>query len=239
MKIIPAIDIIEGRVVRLKKGDYDQKVVYHKDPIEVAKSFEGHGLSYLHLVDLDGAEQGRLVNASILEKICSATQLKVDVGGGIKKEEDLQRALDAGAEQVNIGSLAVKAPEVLTNWMEKYGPEKFILSADVKEGFIAINGWKTLTEISLNDLVESFVKNGLQTVTSTDIARDGMLLGPSLDLYEGLRKKFPSLNCIASGGIRDEADLYALHQRGVYGAIVGRAIYEGTLALDSLKNLSF
>ena len=239
MKIIPAIDIIEGKVVRLKKGDYAQKVVYHSDPVEVAKEFEDHGLSFLHLVDLDGASQGRFINDSILEKICTATQLTVDVGGGIKREEDLKRALESGANQVNIGSLAVKHPEVLGAWMETYGAHKFILSADVKEGFIAINGWKTLTDITLHAFIESFIAKGLQTVTSTDISRDGMLLGPAITLYEEMIERFPQIQCIASGGVKSVEDLHALHALGVHGAIIGKALYEGTLPLDALTHLSF
>lgn len=239
MKIIPAIDIIEGKVVRLKKGDYAQKVVYHSNPVEVAKEFEDNGFSYLHLVDLDGAKEGRFTNDAILQEICIATKLTVDVGGGIKEEEDLKRALGAGATQVNIGSMAVKQPELLGQWMESYGPQKFILSADVKEGFIAINGWKTLTDISLHTFIESFMEKGLQTVTSTDISRDGMLMGPALPLYEELIERFPSIQVIASGGVKGVEDLHALNQLGVHGAIIGKAFYEGALPLDTLKNLSF
>ena len=239
MKVIPAIDIIDGKVVRLKKGDYEQKVVYHSDPVEVAKEFEDHGLKYLHLVDLDGARQGRFTNDSILQKICAATHLTVDVGGGIKHEEDLKRALEAGASQVNIGSLAVKHPEILGEWIEAYGAHKFILSADVKEGFIAINGWKTLTDISLDAFIESFIEKGIQTVTSTDIAKDGMLSGPAIPLYEGIMKSFPHIQCIASGGVKGVEDLEALNKIGVYGAIIGKALYEGTIPLKALTNLSF
>lgn len=238
MKIIPAIDIIDGKVVRLKKGDYAQKVVYHSDPVEVAKEFEDHGVGFLHLVDLDGAKQGQFTNDAILRKICASTNLTVDVGGGIKREEDLKKAFEAGATQVNIGSLAVKHPEVLGEWMEAYGAHKFILSADVKEGFIAINGWKTLTDITLHAFIESFIEHGLKTVTSTDIARDGMLSGPAIPLYTEMMERFPRIQCIASGGVKDVEDLVALKKIGVHGAIIGKALYEGTLPLKALTNLS-
>ena len=234
MRIIPAIDIIEGKAVRLKKGDYAQKTVYHTDPLEVAKSFEGHGLSYLHMVDLDGAKAGKFVNAKILERICSHTELEVDVGGGIKSDEDLHSAFQAGAMQVNIGSLAVKSPQVFSDWIDRYGASRFILSADIKEGFVAINGWKTQTKYSIDALIKLYLEKGLRTVTSTDIAKDGMLAGPSLGLYRHLCKEFPTLEIIASGGIRNLADVAALDAIGCKGAIIGKAIYEGHISLSSL-----
>ncbi|MEM6632371.1 MAG: 1-(5-phosphoribosyl)-5-[(5-phosphoribosylamino)methylideneamino]imidazole-4-carboxamide isomerase [Bacteroidota bacterium] len=234
MKIIPAIDIIDGKAVRLKKGDYSSKTIYHSDPLEVAKSFEAHGLSNLHLVDLDGAREGKVVNRKILERICSQTSLKVDVGGGIKSIEDLEAVFQAGAKQVNIGSMAVKAPDVFSSWLERYGPSRFILSADIKEGFVAINGWKTQTAYTIDRLIALFLGKGLKTVTSTDIAKDGMLAGPSLALYQHLLKQFPSLETIASGGISNLKDLEALKELGCFGAIIGKAIYEGNISLKAL-----
>ena len=234
MKIFPAIDLIDGKCVRLERGDYSRKTEYHSDPVEVAQRFEDNGIRYLHLVDLDGAKQGKLVNIRILEAICSKTRLRVDIGGGIKQVKDLQAAFDAGAAKVNIGSLAVKAPEVLAGWLQQYDPEKFILSADVNQGHIAIHGWQTTTDWNIQDFISHYIPKGIQTVTSTEISRDGMLTGPATELYEELRHSFPQVQLIASGGIRNMEDLATLAEMGMYGAIVGKAIYEGHIQLKEL-----
>ncbi len=236
MRIIPAIDIIDGKCVRLEKGDYSKQTTYHTHPLDVAKSFEDHGISYLHLVDLDGAKAGELTNWKVLEEICSHTNLQVDIGGGIKSEKDVKKALDAGAKQINIGSLAVKSPEILYEWIDMYGPEIIILSADVKDGFIAIHGWQTLTDIKIEDFIQQYAVAGIQFVTCTDISKDGMLEGASTQLYKTLIEKFPDLSFIASGGISSFDDLETLTEVKMYGAIIGKAIYEGLLPLTQLKD---
>ncbi len=235
MRIIPAIDIINGQCVRLEKGDYARQTTYHTDPLEVAKSFEDHGLIYLHLVDLDGAKAGTLKNWKVIEQICTQTNLIVDVGGGIKRYEDVQKALDAGARQINVGSLAVKSPDTVSQWIETLGAEVIILSADVREGYIAIHGWQTLTDIGITDFVQQYALMGIQYIACTDIAKDGMMAGASFGLYESLLASFPDLHLIASGGISSVEDLGRLAQMGMDGAIIGKAIYEGLLPLEQLK----
>ena len=234
LRIIPAIDLIEGKCVRLEKGDYARKTVYRTDPLEVAKEFEDHGLKYLHLVDLDGAKAGQLINLDVVEKICSHTQLKVDVGGGIKTEEDLERAFEAGAQQVNIGSLAVKDPETFSGWLEEFGGEKIILSADVKEKQIAIHGWQETTALHIFDFIEQYIPKGIQTVTCTDISRDGMLSGTSIELYKEIQQQFPDLKLIASGGVASMKDVEQVAELGLFGVIIGKAIYEGKIRVEEL-----
>ena len=234
LRIIPAIDLIEGKCVRLEKGDYARKTVYRTDPLEVAKEFEDHGLKYLHLVDLDGAKAGQLINLDVVEKICSHTQLKVDVGGGIKTEADLRAALNAGAQQVNIGSLAVKDPETFSGWLEEFGGEKIILSADVKEKQIAIHGWQETTALHIFDFIEQYIPKGIQTVTCTDISRDGMLSGTSIELYKEIQQQFPDLKLIASGGVACMKDVEQVAELGLFGVIIGKAIYEGKIRVEEL-----
>lgn len=235
MRIIPAIDIIEGKCVRLEKGDYARKKNYHEDPLEVAKSFEDHGLTYLHLVDLDGARQGEVINWKVLERIASQTQLHIDFGGGVKQEKDLRIVFEAGGRQVNVGSLAVKEPERFTDWLREYGGGKLILSADVREGRIAVSGWQEQTELQVIDFVGRYMERGVQTAVVTDIARDGMLQGPSFDLYRHLLSELPELELVASGGITTLADLDQLQRIGMDGAIIGKAIYEGRISLAELQ----
>lgn len=237
MRIIPAIDLIDGKCVRLEKGDYNRKTEYREDPLEVAKEFEDAGLQYLHLVDLDGAKAGTLLNWKVLERICSNTTLTVDVGGGIKSDEDLRVALECGAKQVNVGSLAVKQPEKFRQWLQEKGGDTMILSADVREGKIAVSGWQEQTEIALEAFIEGFVADGLKTVVTTDISRDGMLTGPSIELYHQLRTEFPELDFVASGGVSNMSDLEALATLGMGGAILGKAIYEGRIKLEELAIL--
>ncbi len=234
MRIIPAIDLIHGKCVRLEKGDYSRKTEYREDPLEVAKEFEDAGLRYLHLVDLDGAKAGRLVNWKVIERICSNTRLIVDVGGGIKSEDDLRIALEAGAAQVNIGSLAVKEPERFRQWLQEKGGELIILSADVRNGLIAISGWQEQTQVSLAEFIGSFLPDGLRTVVTTDISRDGMLTGPSVEMYMEMRSQFSELDLVASGGVSILDDLEVLQEIGMGGAIVGKAIYEGAISLPDL-----
>lgn len=237
MRIIPAIDLINGKCVRLEKGDYNRKTEYREDPLEVAKEFEDAGLQYLHLVDLDGAKAGALLNWKVLERICANTALTVDVGGGIKSDEDLRIALECGAKQVNVGSLAVKQPEKFRQWLQEKGGETMILSADVREGKIAVSGWQEQTEINLQTFIEGFLDDGLKTVVTTDISRDGMLTGPSIELYHQLRTEFPDLDFVASGGVSNLSDLEDLATIGMGGAILGKAIYEGRITLKDLAVL--
>jgi phosphoribosylformimino-5-aminoimidazole carboxamide ribotide isomerase len=236
MRIIPAIDIIGGKCVRLTQGDYGQMKVYREDPLEVAKEFEDADLEYLHLVDLDGAKKGKVVNWEVIEDIQEKTSLKVDFGGGVKTKKEVEQLLELGINQVNVGSLAVKKPDVFTAWMETYGPENFILSADVIDDNVMINGWLESTSLRLIDLAAQFEKKGLEYLCCTDIRTDGTLKGPNLSLYRKLKKRFPNLKIIASGGIGSISDLEELKYINVDGAIIGKAIYENRIKLSELKN---
>jgi phosphoribosylformimino-5-aminoimidazole carboxamide ribotide isomerase len=237
MRIIPAIDIIEGKCVRLSQGNYDRKTVYAEDPVEVAKRFEDAGLAYLHLVDLDGARQGKVTNWKTLEEICNATRLHVDFGGGIKNKSDIRKILETGARQVNLGSIAVKEPEKVNVWVNEFGADKVILSADVRDEQIAIHGWTETSSLSIFDFIREYQTIGIHYVTCTDISTDGMLSGPNLSLYEKLMAKFPGIQLIASGGVSNLEDLRNLKALGIYGAIIGKAIYEGKIQLDELQRL--
>ncbi len=236
MRIIPAIDIIEGRCVRLEQGDYARKKLYGTNPVALAEKLEQQGFRYLHLVDLDGAKAGRPVNLKVLEQIASRTALRIDFGGGVKNTEALEQVFDAGAQQVTAGSIAVKKPETVTRWLERFGPEKIILGADVKEGKVYINGWKTETDWELFPFLEFYLKKGIQTVVCTDIARDGLLQGSAVALYREIVKTFPSLKLIASGGVNSAGDLAALQKAGLDGAIVGKALLENKITMDQIKD---
>ncbi len=238
MQIIPAIDIIDGKCVRLTQGDYDQKTIYHESPLEVAKEFEEAGLQRLHLVDLDGAKAGAVQNWKVLETIAKKTSLQIDFGGGIKTEADLQKVFDAGANFATIGSLAVKNPEIFSNWLQKYGPEKFLLGADVKGEMIAVSGWLETSEELVYDFIQQYLDKGIQQLFCTDISKDGKLEGPSINLYKEIIRKFPSLYFIASGGVANVDDLYQLKEIGCKGAIVGKAIYEGRITLQELAKVN-
>ncbi len=238
MQIIPAIDIIDGKCVRLTQGDYDQKTIYHESPLEVAKEFEEAGLQRLHLVDLDGAKAGAVQNWKVLETIAKKTFLQIDFGGGIKTEADLQKVFDAGANFATIGSLAVKNPEIFSNWLQKYGPEKFLLGADVKGEMIAVSGWLETSEELVYDFIQQYLDKGIQQLFCTDISKDGKLEGPSINLYKEIIRKFPSLYFIASGGVANVDDLYQLKEIGCKGAIVGKAIYEGRITLQELAKVN-
>src|ERR1041385_3069018 len=229
--IIPAIDVIDGKCVRLSQGDYNKKTVYNEDPLEVAKQFEDIGISRLHLVDLDGAKKGEVVNFKVLDKIANNTDLKIDFGGGIKNNETIQSVFDAGADMATLGSIAVKDPELFFAWIKKYGSRKILLGADVKEDKVAISGWLEDTDINIFDLLKNSIVNGLTQAFATDISKDGMLQGPSIELYKRLLLNFPDLSLTASGGIASIEDVYRLQEIGCNGAIVGKALYENKITV--------
>jgi len=234
MDIIPAIDIIGGACVRLSQGDYALKKEYASDPLEMAKRFEDHGLERLHLVDLEGAKGGTIVNLQSLERIASNTRLIIDFGGGIKKSEDLRDAFNAGASMVTCGSIAASDPALVESWLALYGADKLILGADAKSGMIATHGWLETTALEVGPFIDSYLAKGFFRVICTDIALDGMLSGPSFALYDELLSCRPSLHLIASGGIASIEDVYALHKGGLGGAIIGKALYEGAITLEAL-----
>lgn len=236
MRIIPAIDIIDGKCVRLTQGDYAQKKVYNEDPLAVARSFEDAGLKYLHLVDLDGAKAGAVKNWAVVKNITSGTQLQVDFGGGIKKEDDIVRLLEHGIKQVNLGSIAIKDPELVFGWIEKFGAERIILSADVKDELVQISGWQENASVSIRDFVSGFEQHGIQYITCTDITTDGMLGGPNEALYKKLTGQFPRMKWIASGGVSSVKDIENLRALAMDGVIIGKAIYEGKIALQELMS---
>ncbi|MBX2876131.1 MAG: 1-(5-phosphoribosyl)-5-[(5-phosphoribosylamino)methylideneamino]imidazole-4-carboxamide isomerase [Saprospiraceae bacterium] len=236
MYIIPAIDIIDGKCVRLTQGDYAQKKVYNEDPLEVAKQYEDIGLNRLHLVDLDGAKAKRIINYRVLEKIASQTQLTIDFGGGLKSDEDVRIAFESGAAQITGGTIAVKDEPTFLRWLEKYGTERIILGADVKEGFIAVSGWQEKSELELVPFIQKYTVNGIQYIICTDIAKDGLLKGSSVELYRDLLAQFPEAKLIASGGVTTMDELNELREMGCYGAIIGKAIYEGKLQLQDLRD---
>lgn len=238
MQIIPAIDIIDGKCVRLTEGDYNQKKIYNEQPLEVAKAFEDAGLVRLHLVDLDGAKAGAVKNWKVLETIAGKTSLVIDFGGGIKKEEDVKVVFNSGAALATIGSLAVKNETEFVNWLLQFGADKFLLGADVKNEKIAVGGWLETTDIWIYDFMAKYIHHGVQQIFCTDVSKDGKLEGPSLDLYKNIVSKFPDLYFIASGGVSNMDDLYALRETGCKGAIVGKAIYEGRITMDELKRFS-
>ena len=237
MEIIPAIDIIEGKCVRLTQGDYNQKKIYNEHPLEVAKQFEDAGLQRLHLVDLDGAKAGAVKNWKVLESIAAKTALKIDFGGGIKKEDDITIVFNSGAAYATIGSLAVKEESVFVQWLQQYGADKFLLGADVKDEKIAVGGWLETTGIWIYDFIEKYIDHGVKQIFCTDISKDGKLEGPSFDLYKNIVQKFPKLHFIASGGVSSMDDLYALQNIGCQAAIIGKAIYEGRVQIRDLIKL--
>jgi phosphoribosylformimino-5-aminoimidazole carboxamide ribotide isomerase len=234
MRIIPAIDIIDGKCVRLSQGDYALKTVYNENPLEVAKMFEDAGILHLHLVDLDGAKARKIVNRTVLETIASQTKLKVDFGGGISTEEQVRIALDAGALQVTCGSIAGKDPLAFLHWLEIFGNERLILGADAKNRMIAVAGWEESTASDVITFIQNYQSKGVGYCISTDIAKDGMLQGPAFELYQEILAACPGLNLIASGGVTTIADIDRLAAEGLEGAIVGKAIYEGRITLQEL-----
>ena len=235
IEIIPAIDIIDGKCVRLTQGDYSQKTVYNEDPVEIAKMFEDAGIKRLHTVDLDGARSTHVVNTRVIERIATHTNLTIDFGGGIKSDEDLRKAFDAGAQMVTIGSVAVKEPELFASWVETYGGDKIILGADVKNGYISISGWLEEGEQKLMDFICHHTKNGIHNVLCTDISRDGMLQGPAIELYKDIMAHYPTLHLIASGGVSCINDIERLNDAGIPAVVFGKAIYEGRIKLKELE----
>ncbi|RUT68777.1 1-(5-phosphoribosyl)-5-[(5-phosphoribosylamino)methylideneamino]imidazole-4-carboxamide isomerase [Flavobacterium cupreum] len=246
MRIIPAIDIIDGKCVRLSKGDYNTKIIYNENPLEVAKSFEAHGIEYLHLVDLDGAKSSKIVNYKILEQIATQTSLQIDFGGGLKSDDDLRIAFESGASQITGGSIAVKNRTIFEKWIAEYGSDKIILGADAKEEKVAISGWLEDSDEDLIPFIKEYMNKGIQYVICTDIAKDGMLEGPSFDLYEKILDQATiitddktitkKVRLIASGGISTFDELPKLAELGCEGTIIGKAIYEGRISLKQLEN---
>ncbi|HNP18595.1 MAG TPA: 1-(5-phosphoribosyl)-5-[(5-phosphoribosylamino)methylideneamino]imidazole-4-carboxamide isomerase [Fulvivirga sp.] len=236
MRIIPAIDIIDGKCVRLSKGDYNTKKVYNKNPLEVAKTFEDHGITYLHLVDLDGAKSQHIVNHHVLESICNGTNLKVDFGGGLKSDEDLRIAFESGANQITGGSIAVKKSATFKEWLSKYGCEKIILGADCNNRKIATSGWLETSELDVVDFIKQYEQEGVSYVICTDITKDGMLQGTSNELYKEIMTE-TKVKLIASGGVSTIDDLIQLKEMGCEGAIIGKAFYEGRITLAQLREL--
>jgi phosphoribosylformimino-5-aminoimidazole carboxamide ribotide isomerase len=238
MQIIPAIDLIGGKCVRLSQGDYSSKKEYHDDPLEMAKRFEGVGIRRLHLVDLDGAKAKKIVNADVLQRICAGTSLQVDFGGGIQADEELEKAFELGAKQVTGGSIAVKGRELFEFWITKYGSSKIILGADAKDRKIAVGGWEETTSVDLIPFIKDYVAKGISYVICTDVAKDGLLQGPSTELYREILQEIPGVKLIASGGVSSVKDLEELEKVGVYGTIVGKAYYEGRVTLEELAALN-
>ncbi len=235
IKIIPAIDLIDGKCVRLTKGDYSQKKIYNENPIEVAKGFESIGIKYLHLVDLDGAKAKQVINWKVLESIAKETSLVVDFGGGIRSEGDLQIAFESGASKITAGSIAVKSKETVKDWLSKYGSEKIILGADTINGIISINAWSEKTELPLIDFIKEYHGLGFIETIVTDISKDGVLTGPAFKLYKNIKDEVPDISLVASGGVSNIADVDKLNEMKIDSVIIGKAIYEGRIKLDELK----
>jgi len=235
MRIIPAIDIMDGQCVRLSKGDFSDKTVYAKNPVNLAKTFEDAGVKYLHVVDLDGAKSSKIVNLKVLENITSQTNLIVDFGGGIKTDADISDVFSSGATRVNIGSLAVQDRDLFLSWVSRYGTDKIILGADVNNEKIAISGWKEKTSIEIIPFLQSYHEKGVYNIVCTDIQKDGMLSGSSIQLYEKILTFFPNIKLVASGGVVDTEEIDQLIGLGVDGIIIGKALYENKLTLKDLK----
>ena len=238
MQIIPAIDIIEGKCVRLTEGDYAQKTIYNENPLEVAKAFEAVGIQRLHLVDLDGAKAGAVKNWKVLESIAVNTKLVIDFGGGIKTDNDVAHVFERGASLATIGSIAVANPTLFLSWVNRYGAEKFFLGADVKDNLIAVNGWMQISTITIESFLTDYLAHGITNIFCTDVSKDGRLEGPSIKLYQSLIQLFPNLKLVASGGVSSLQDLEALDAIGCAGAIVGKAIYENRISLASLQHFN-
>ncbi|MDG5799716.1 1-(5-phosphoribosyl)-5-[(5-phosphoribosylamino)methylideneamino]imidazole-4-carboxamide isomerase [Marinilabiliaceae bacterium ANBcel2] len=236
IEIVPAIDIIDKKCVRLQKGDYNTKKVYSSNPVDVAKSFENHGITRLHVVDLDGAKAGKIINYDVLSEIATNTSLIIDFGGGVKTVEDLIIAFDSGAKMVTGGSIAVKNRPEFVSWLDKYGGGKIILGADVRDKKIAVSGWTETSDIDLFDFLTGYINSGVTQAVCTDISKDGMLQGPSLSLYSDIMQRFPELYLIASGGVSCMKDIYQLQKIGIPAVIFGKALYEGKVSLKEIEN---
>ncbi len=235
MDIIPAIDIINGKCVRLTQGDFNQQKQYNENPLEVAQLFENVGFKRLHLVDLDGARQKKIINHKVLENIAKHTKLKIDFGGGVQSDDDIKLAFDSGAAQVTGGSIAIRQPNLFEKWLQQYGEERIILGADVKDSKIVISGWQETSDVSISSFIQRYWQKGVKYVICTDVSKDGMLAGASLELYRQLRQDLPHVHLIASGGVSSLQDLIDLKNIGMKGAIVGKAIYEHKINLEELK----
>jgi len=235
MYIIPALDLMDGRLVRLRQGDFEQKTVYPPDPLDLARDLEASGIKRLHVVDLDGAREGRPVNLRILEQIASRTRLSIDYGGGLRSIPALRQVWDAGADMFAVGSVAVMAPDEFRAWVEKFGPDKFLVGADVRDRKVAVHGWQSQTEMDIMQLLERLQHLEIRHVSVTDIERDGEMNGPAFDLYRDIRKQFPNVNLVATGGISSVADLENLQALGCHGAVVGKAFFEGEIPLQYFK----
>ena len=238
MEIIPAIDIIDGKCVRLTKGDYTQKKIYNENPTEVAKEFEDAGIKRLHVVDLDGAKQGKVINLKVLESIAAATELIIDFGGGVKKIADVSDILNAGGDIVTIGSLAVKQPQILEEWLMEFGADKFLIGADVLDEKIKISGWLEDSGLNIFDFIGKLLSLGTTHIFCTDISKDGAMEGPSIDLYKKIMEQHPEINLIASGGVSNFDDVLHLKEIGCGGAIIGKAIYEGKISIKQLSTFN-
>jgi phosphoribosylformimino-5-aminoimidazole carboxamide ribotide isomerase len=235
IELIPAIDIIDGKCVRLSQGDYNTQKVYNESPLEVAKEFEANGIRRLHVVDLDGAKSSHIVNYKVLDLLAGHTSLTIDFGGGIKTDEDLTIAFEYGAQMVTLGSIAVKNPDLFKSWLHKFGAEKIILGADVKDNRISVNGWKEESQQELLPFLDGYTQEGIRKVLCTDISRDGMLQGPSIDLYKQIMAQFPDMHLIASGGVSGLDDIIRLDEAGIPAVVFGKALYEGRITLKDLK----
>ena len=235
IRIIPAIDIIDGNCVRLSEGDFNTKKVYYKDPLDVAKMFEDNSVKFLHMVDLDGARQKKIVNYKILERIAGGTSLNIDFGGGVQSDEDIHIAFDCGADAITAGSIMIENEQMALDWLKEFGPEKIILGADIKEGAIAISGWQEKSELELLPFLEKQMDSGFRTTICTEVSKDGMLNGPAFELYKEIREKLPELFLIASGGISTMDDIEHLNRMDINGVVIGKAIYEGKVTLKDLE----
>ena len=235
MEIIPAIDLINGKCVRLTEGDYSRKTEYALSPLEIAKQYQNHGIKRLHLVDLDGAKQGKVVNWQIAEQLALHTDLVIDFGGGVKTAAEVERIIDLGIEYVVVGSVAAKQPEVFADWIVRFGPNRFMLGADVRNEMIMVSGWLEKSSLSLMPFLETQINQGINNVFCTDISKDGKLEGPAVDLYRKIKVAFPAFNLIASGGVSSMDDIHALAKAGCNGVIIGKAIYEGRISIQDLE----
>ena len=236
IELIPAIDIIEGKCVRLTKGEYSSQKTYSENPLEIAKQLEDIGVKRLHMVDLDGAKSKHIVNHKVLETIANSTSLKIDFGGGIKSDADIHTAFDSGASLVKIGSVASTSPELFMSWIDKYGTDKIILGADVRNGMISINGWKEDSQYSLFDFLDKYIEAGIINILCTEISRDGMLEGPATDLYKEIMQRYPNINLIASGGISCMKDIEVLDDNGIPSVVFGKAMYEERISMADIRN---
>lgn len=235
IRIIPAIDIIDGNCVRLSEGDFDTKKVYYKDPLDVAKMFEDNGVKFLHMVDLDGARRKKIINYKVLERVAGGTSLTIDFGGGVQSDQDINIAFNSGAYAITAGSIMIKNEELALKWLDQFGPEKIILGADVKDGAIAISGWQEKSNLELLPFLEKQQKRGFKSTICTDVSKDGLLTGPAFDLYKEIKEQLPDLFLIASGGVSKMADIEQLSEMQIDAVIVGKAIYEGKITLKDLE----